>query len=146
MTTTESIWDTGTYDLLVNQDPDGAPGDLVVVVFAHPADPDDREADDDAPILADVEVLRGEYDAELPEHLKAIGSCGENGLIRPEDIEKLYGPRLGVRIMLALFTAAENDFNGMDIDGQPWRGPSAGAFPMMQRTHTLLMDLKRRLF
>ena len=145
-TMTGSIWETGTYDLLLQQDPEGSPGDLVVAVFALPSDPDDDAADEDAPILADTDVPREMYDGPLDPYQLAVRSIGDKGLIRPEDVEKIFGARLAVHILLALYEAAENDFNGRDVDGQPWREPSAGAFPLMQRVHPLLMDLKRRLY
>lgn len=147
MTMRTSIWETGTYDLLLQQDPDGRPGDLVVAVFAMPSDPDDDAADEDAPILADTDVPAESYDGPLEPHHLAVRSIGEKGLIRPEDVEKIFGGRLAVHILLALYEAAENDFYGRDIDGTPWRPPSEeGAFPLMKRVHPLLMDLKRRLY
>lgn len=146
-TMTESIWETGTYDLLIQQDPEGRPGDLVVCVFAMPSDPDDDAADEDAPILADYDVPLESYKGPLDPYLLAVRSIGEKGLIRPEDVEKVFGERLAVHILLALYEAAENDFYGRDIDGQPWREPQEeGAFPLMKRVHPLLMDLERRLY
>lgn len=147
MTIMTSIWQTGTYDLLIQQDPEGQPGDLVVSVFACPTDLDDDAADQDAPILSDTTVPAGMYDGPLEPYQYAVRSIGERGLIRAEDVEKLYGARLAVHILLALYEAAENDFYGRDVDHLPWRTPSEeGAFPLMQKVHPLLMDLKRRLY
>lgn len=146
MSTVTSAWQTGTYDLLVHPDPEGGPGDLMVVVFAAPTDIDDVDADEDAPILASRDVIRGEYDQELGEHQLGTFSIGEKGLLQPEDVEKVYGPRLAARILLSLYEAADNDFRGIDVEGHPWRLPESGAFPLMARVHPLLMDLRRRLF
>ncbi|HJV97482.1 MAG TPA: hypothetical protein VJ617_00065 [Arthrobacter sp.] len=142
---TTSRWDIGTYDLLISKDTDGKPGDLMVVVFAHPVDIDDTEADHDAPILAHVDVLRREYDQEVPAHLFGVASIGLRGLIQPEDIEKLFGLQLGLRVMLALWQGIDRDFRGVDMDHRPWRTPNEEAvFPLMQRVHALLMDLRNR--
>ena len=53
---TKSAWDTGTYELLVANDPAGQKGDLMVVVFARPADPKHSvgEADYGAPFTAAI--------------------------------------------------------------------------------------------
>src|SRR5689334_4903323 len=119
-----SAWQTGTYDLLIYQDPEAEPGALMVVVFAAPTDLDDKDADNDAPILAHVDVPRAEYDHELAEFLKDLHSCGDKGLIRPEDVEKVYGTVLGERIMTAMCQAALCDWSGTDMDARPWREPS----------------------
>jgi hypothetical protein len=146
MNTTKSCWDTGTYELLLDRDPEGGTGDLMVVVFARPLNEEDTAADEDAPILALTEVSRLEYEEELQDWQLGLRTIGENGLLRPENVESIFGPRLGVRILLALEEAADRDFQGVDLDGAPWRTPSAGAFPLLQRTHALAQELGRRLF
>lgn len=147
MTTMTSAWMTGTYDLLVAPDRQGRTGDLLVTVFAKPADEEDTVANEDAPVLGQVEIAREEYDQPLQDYQYVLTSIGERGLIQPEQLEKLYGPKLAVRILLALYQAAERDFYGTDMEFRPWREPQElTAFPIMQRTHTLLMDLKARLF
>jgi len=140
-----SIWLTGTYDVLVSPDPKGGIGDLMIAVFAAPADPNDEEANEDAPILAQRDVARGEYDDDLQPDDYGAFPYGEQGL-RPEDIAPIYGPRLALRILLTLYEAADNDFNGIDVEGHPWRPPSEeGAFPMMTRVHGLLMAMRNYL-
>lgn len=143
-----SRWDTGTYDLLISKDPEGLEGDLMVVVFALPMDAEDTESDEDAPILAHIDVLAGEYqhDRILKDHHYGVRSLGEKGLLRPEDVEAVYGVRLGLRILLGLYQAAERDFHGIDMDDAPWRTPSTDAFRVMKRTHALLMELKSRIY
>jgi hypothetical protein len=145
--TTTSRWDTGTYELLISKDPEGGAGDLMVVVFARPMDLEDTASDEDAPILAHIDVLAGEYqyDRMLEDYHYGVSSYGEKGLLRPEDVEAVYGPRLGLRILLALFQAAERDFHGIDMDNAPWRTQSTDAFHIMKRSHALLMELKSRL-
>jgi hypothetical protein len=147
MMTAKSAWDTGTYELLLERDPEGGTGDLMVVVFARPLDPEeDIAADEDAPILALIEVSRLEYEEELQDWQLGLRTIGEQGLLRPESVESIFGPRLGVRILLALEEACDRDFRGVDLDGAPWRMPSAGAFPLLQRTHEVAQELGRRLF
>jgi hypothetical protein len=146
MSTMTSVWQTGTYDMLISKDPEGGPGDLMVVVFAAATDIDDKDADDDAPILAHLDVTRAEYDFDLSDHHFGMHTIGDRGLLQPESIEKLFGPRLGVQILLALYNAADHDFNGVDNEDRPWRTPSEGAFPLMARLHPLLMDLRQRIF
>lgn len=146
MSTMTSVWQTGTYDLLISKDPEAGPGALMVVVFAAATDIDDVAADEDAPVLAHIDVTRGEYDFDLSDHHYGMHTIGERGLLQPEKIEVLFGPRLGVQILLALYNAADHDLRGIDSEDRPWREPSDGAFPLMQRLHPLLMDLKGRLF
>lgn len=145
MTTMTSAWQTGTYDLLVYPDAEGRPGDLMVVVFAAATDLDDQDADDDAPILAHVDVAREEYDEDPAPYLLDIRSFGERGLIRPEDVEKVYGPKLGRKILLALFQAVENDVRGTDLDGQPFRPANLGPLVLRDRIQPLIVDLGRRI-
>jgi hypothetical protein len=145
MSTMTSAWQTGTYDLLVYPDKEGQPGDLMVVAFAAPTDIDDHDADDDAPILAHIDVTRAEYDDELAEFLLDIHSCGDRGLIRPEDVENVFGTKLGFRVLLALFQAVENDVRGANMDGVPFRPASLEPLKLRDRIQPLIMDMKRRL-
>lgn len=145
MSTMTSAWQTGTYDLLVYQDPEAEPGALMVVVFAAPTDLDDIAADDDAPILAHVDVPRADYDHELAEFLKDIHTCGENGLIRPEDVEKIYGTILGERVLTAMYDAAGCDAAGLDMDNRPFRAPSPAGLDMVQRILPILTDMRDRI-
>lgn len=144
MTAMTSAWQTGTYDLLIFQDPEAGPGDLMVVVFAAPTDLEDSDADNDAPILAHVDVPRSAYDHDLAPFMLDVHSCGENGLIRPEDIERVYGTILGERVMTALCTAAENDASGMDMDEVPFRPPSDAPLMMILEMYSMLTDMRRR--
>jgi hypothetical protein len=145
MTTMTSAWQTNTYDLLVHPDPEARPGDLMVVVFAIPTDPDDEDADQDAPVLAHIDVRHEEYDGEIPPYLLDIRSFGDRGLIRPEDVEKVYGAKLARIILVALFQAVENDVKGKDMDGVPFRAASLEPLQMRDRIQPLIMDLMRRL-
>lgn len=146
MSTMTSAWQTGTYDLLIHPDPEGQPGDLMVVVFAAATNLDDQVADDDAPILAHVDVARAEYDGDLAPYLLDIRSFGDRGLIRPEDVEKVYGQKLARMILLALFQAVENDARGIDMDGQPFRAANlVEPLAMRDRIQPLIMDLARRM-
>lgn len=139
---TTSRWDTGTYELLVSKDPDGREGDLMVVVFARPMDPEDTASNEDAPILAHIDVAAGEYDWELQDYHFGMRTIGEKGLLQPEMVHRIYGEKLGLRILLALYQAADRDFRGTDMDAVPWRPPSEEAFPLMRRTYLLLMELR----
>ena len=145
MSTMTSAWQTGTYDLLIWPDSEGEPGDLMVVVFAAVTDLDDKASDDDAPILAHVDVRRTEYDDEPAEFLLDIRSFGERGLLRPEDVEKVYGPKLGRWVLMALFQAVENDVKGTDMDGQPFRPANLAPLALRDRIQPLIVDLTRRL-
>ena len=145
MTTMTSAWLTGTYDLLMYPDPEGGEGDLMVVIFAAPTDLDDKDADDDAPILAHIDVPRAEYDDELAAFMLDVHSCGENGLIWTQDIEKVYGTILGERVMTAMYQAVENDIAGIDMDGRPFRAPSAASLPLLQKIYELLGDIRQRI-
>lgn len=145
MSTMTSAWQTGTYDLLVYQDPDAEPGALMLVVFAAPTDPNDKAADEDAPILAHIDVPRADYDHELAEFMMDLHSCGDNGLIRPEDVEKIYGTVLGERVLTAMYDAAGCDATGLDMDDRPFRAPSPAGLDMVQRILPLLTDMRGRL-
>jgi hypothetical protein len=145
MGTMTSAWQTGTYDLLVYPDPEGGAGDLMVVVFAAATDIDDQDSDDDAPILAHVDVARAEYDDEMAGYMLDIHSCGDRGLIRPEDVENVFGTILGERVMTAMCQAALNDAAGKDMDDRPFRGQSAAGMEMVNRILPLLQDMRDRL-
>lgn len=143
---TASRWATGTYELVLDFNPSGR-DDIIATIFAMPVD-DTQEADDDAPILAqegyiipELGTLRGAF----AEGKNAILTVGEHGLA-PEDMEQLFGPKTAVRLLLLLFRAAEADFNGVDIEGTPWREPSTEAFPIMERTHDVMTILGTRLY
>jgi len=140
-----SAWQTGTYELLIYPDPEGGPGDLMVVVFAAPTDLDDRDSDNDAPILAHVDVSRKEYDHDVAAFMLDICSCGDRGLIRPEDVETVYGTKLGERVLTALYDAAGCDASGMDMDDRPFRAPSGAGLDMVQRILPLLTDVRGRM-
>lgn len=141
-----SLWATGTYELVL--DFSGADGaDIVATVFAMPVD-NTLEADEDAPILAQTDFIipeLGDLRLEFAEGKTTIIPIGEHGL-QPEDMEARYGPKTAIRLMLLLFRAAEADFNGVDVDKVPWREPSVGAFPIMERTHDIMAILKTRLY
>lgn len=145
MSTMTSAWQTGTYDLLVYPDPEAEQGALMVVVFAAPTDIDDKDADDDAPILASIDVSRAEYDGELSEYMLDVRSCGDRGLIRPEDVEKVFGTRLGERVMTAMYEAAACDATGCDTENHPFRAPSPAGDAMVDRIAPLLEDMRERL-
>ena len=145
MTTMTSAWQTGTYDLLIYQDPEAEPGALMVVIFAAPTDLDDKDADDDAPILAHIDVPRADYDEELAAFMLDLHSCGDAGLIRPEDVEKVYGTILGERVLTAMYQAAACDYTGMDMDSQPFRAPSPAGGLMMDRIIPMLNDMRHRI-
>jgi hypothetical protein len=145
MSTMTSAWQTGTYDLLIYQDPEAEPGALMVVVFAAPTDIDDSVADDDAPILAHVDVPRAEYDDELAAFMLDMHSCGDRGLIRPEDVEKVFGTLLGERVLTAMCMAAMCDKVGEDMDGRPWREPSPAGDAMMKRILPMLVEMRDRI-
>lgn len=144
MTTMTSAWQTGTYDLLVWPDTEAAPGDLMVVVFAASTDLDDEAADEDAPILSHIDVPRASYDHDLEPYLLDIRSFGDRGLLRPEDVEKVYGPKLGLWILLALFEAVENDVKGKDMDGVPFRPANLEPLQLRDRIQPIIVELGRR--
>lgn len=145
MSTVTSAWQTGTYDLLIYQDPEAEPGALMVVVFAAPTDLDDVDADNDAPILAHIDVPRADYDHELAAFMLDVHSCGERGLIWTQDIEKVFGTILGERVMTAMYQAVERDIAGLDMDDRPWRAPSAASLPLLQKIYELLTDMRDRI-
>lgn len=144
--TTASRWATGTYELVLDftrRDDD----DVIATVFAMPVD-GTQEADDDAPILAQAGFIYpelGTLKGAFAEGRNAILRVGEDGL-GPEDMEREFGPKTAIRLLLLLFNAAESDFNGVDMDGLPWREPSTAAFPIMERTHDIMTVLGTRLY
>jgi len=140
-----SAWQTGTYELLVYPDPEALPRGLMVVVFAAPTDLDDGDADNDAPILAHIDVAGDEYDHDLAPYLLDIRSFGDRGLIRPEDVEAVYGTKLGLKVLLALFQAVENDVRGVDMDGHPFRPASLEPLLLRDRIQPMIMDMIRRI-
>lgn len=145
--TQTSRWATGTYELVL--DFSGADGDddIIATVFAMPAD-NTQEADDDAPILAQAGYIipeLGTLQGAFAEGRNVIIPIGEKGL-EPEHIEREFGSKTAVRVLLLLFKAAEADFNGVDIDGIPWREPSNEAFQIMERTHDVMTILGTRLY
>lgn len=144
MMATTSRWATGKYEMLLQQDPEARPGDLMVTVFAKPLTMDD-DADEDAPVLAQIDVLREEYDGDLMPWQIGLRDVGENALLQPEFLESIYGARLALRILLVLFEAAVQDLKGLDGEGHPWRTPSEAALPIMQRTFAVMEELKGRL-
>jgi hypothetical protein len=108
----------------------------------------DEASDQDAPILAQLDVTYGEVnvsDGPKPWPLNSFRDVGEHGLA-PEDFEEEFGPRMALRALLVLFQAADRDFRGVDMDARPWRSPSMAAFPIMQRTSDLMVILKTRLY
>ena len=145
MTTMTSRWLTGTYEMLLQED-DNDQDILIYTVFAKASDPEDQDADDDAPILYQEDLRWSEVLADLPAafELGGLRLVGEAG-ITPEEMEAVYGPSLAVRLMLGLFRAAERDFRGVDVDLIPWRLGSTGAFAIMERTHDCMAVLGEKI-
>jgi hypothetical protein len=140
-----SQWMIGTYEFMIQDFPEDR--ELCLTVFAKPVDLGNEAADEDAPILAQMDVSYGEVGAtDGPKRwpLKTLTDIGEGGLA-PEDFEETFGPRMGLRVLLALFQAADRDMRGVDVDARPWRRPAMGAFPVMQRASDLLILLRTRL-
>jgi hypothetical protein len=140
-----SAWDTGTYDLLVMKDPQGKDGDLMLVVFARPLDPEDEAATADAPILAEVDVPNEDYDWTVQDYHLGMRTVGERGLLTPENIPGIYGDMLGLQVLLALYEGAERDSRGIDMDDMPWRPPASEAIPIMSRTYNMMLAIKDKL-
>lgn len=144
--TETSRWAIGTYELVLDfsrSDDD----DVIATVFAMPVD-NTPEADEDAPILAQSGFIYPELGTRKGAFAagnNTILTIGEDG-ITPEEMEQMFGPKTAVRILLLLFKAAEADFNGVDIDGVPWREPSTEAFKIMERTHDVMTILGTRLY
>lgn len=145
--TTTSRWATGTYELVLDFSGSDEGEDIIATVFAMPVD-NTPEADEEAPILAQAGFIipeLGTLKGAFAGGKNTILTIGEKGL-QPEDMEREFGPRTAVRILLLLFRACEADFNGVDIDGTPWREPSEEAFQIMERTHDVMTILGTRLY
>ena len=145
--TQTSRWATGTYELVLDFSGTDGDDDIIATVFAMPAD-NTQEADDDAPILAQAGYIipeLGTVQCAFAEGRNVIIPIGEKGL-EPEHIEREFGSKTAVRVLLLLFKAAEADFNGVDIDGIPWREPFNEAFQIMERTHDVMTILGTRLY
>src|SRR4030095_1585317 len=145
MSTTTSRWLTGTYEMLLQED-DLDQDTLVFSVFAVASGPEDTEADEDAPILYQADIAWSEIMGDLPAafELGALRRIGEHG-ITPEEMEATYGPALALRLMMGLFRAAERDFQGVDMNLQPWRTGSTGAYAIMERTHDVMAILGEKI-
>lgn len=144
--TQESRWASGTYDMLMQRLVDDEDADIMITIFATPLTLD--PADDlDAPILGQVEARAWKLDMaedELPASPKKMLEIGEHGL-KPEEVEARYGPKIGLMILRALYEAADNDIRGLDMEGRPWRQPSAAAEPFRERVQDLMLLLECRL-
>ena len=143
----ESRWATGTYEILIETGEGVLDADVGVTIFATPLTLEPAD-DEDCPILAQVDAQAWELGLD-PENLPAdwkrsLREIGEHGL-KPEEVEEQYGPELGLRILLALYQAAMHDFQGTDMEGRPWRQPSAAVEPFMERVLDLVVLLTTRL-
>jgi hypothetical protein len=144
--TATSRWATGTYELVLDWTGDDE-ADVVATIFAKPLEVG-SDADEDAPILSQMGMLLpelGERRGIFAEEKPAVVDIGEHGLV-PEDLEREFGPKTGIRLLLLLFQAANADFKGVDMDGAPWREPSTEAYPIMERTHDVMAILKTRIY
>lgn len=144
-TMTESRWATGTYEMLVEAGEDVLDADVGITIFATPLTLEPAD-DEDSPILAQVDAQAWELGGLDPDTMPArqLREIGEHGL-KPEEVEKQYGAELGLRILLALYQAAMHDFQGTDMEGRPWRQPSAAVEPFMERVLDLVVLLTTRL-
>jgi hypothetical protein len=125
-------------------------GDLLVTVFALPvAENAMGHADWDAPILAQSDLFCNDVGLD-PENLPRWldGKCiavGETGL-EPEWIEITYGQMLAYKMNEAIAAAIRCDARGVDMEGRPWRTPSANRVQsILLRTITQVENLGRRL-
>lgn len=142
----ESRWATGTYEMLVEVGEKVLDADIGITVFATPLTLDAAD-DDDCPMLAQVDAQAWELGLDpdnLPAFKTGLIEIGEHGL-KPEDVEEQYGAQLGLRILLALYQAAQHDYWGTDMEDRPWRQPSATAVEIMERTLDLIVLLTTRL-
>jgi hypothetical protein len=142
----ESRWATGTYEMLLQRLKDDDEADVMITVFAIPLTLDPAD-DEDAPVLAQVEAKLWElglHEEDTPDWPLPLREIGEHGL-KPEQVEAEYGPGLGLRILLALYQAVQADMQGTDMEGRPWRQPSAAAGPFQERVLDLLLVLNTRL-
>jgi len=143
---TRSPYKAGTYNLYIEQDHAGDPGDLTITVWAIPkgwADPQDIAT---APMLARLQVCREEYGRAVPESLMGSRHVGGGAMLQPEDVEQVFGGRLGARILLALYEAAERDFWGRDMYNHVVRDQREKAFPFMERAHDTLAILMAKVY
>jgi hypothetical protein len=146
MMKTKSPYKASTFNLFIEQDAGGDPGDLVITVWAVPkkwADPSDIAT---APMLARMEVCREEYGRELPQLMLGSRMVGDTTVLRPEDIEAAYGGRLATRILLSLYEAAERQFWGRDMYNNVVRDERKAAYPFMERTHDTLAILMAKIY
>ncbi len=138
----ESRWATGTYEMLIEAGTTTLEGEVGITLFATPLTLDPAD-DEDAPILAQIETPGWELGVDTdtpPEWAGKLREIGEHGL-KPEDVVTEYGPLVGLRILTALYQAAEKDAWGTDIQGRPWRTPSPAAEDMMARALKLIIAL-----
>lgn len=139
---TESRWATGTYEMLLETGSDWIEGDVGITIFATPLTLD-RADDEDAPILAQIDASAWALglDEDAMGRLKTgLRELGEHGL-KPEDVEAEFGSALGLRILMALYQAAEKDMQGTDLEDRPWRQPSAAAGPLRDRVLGLMVSM-----
>lgn len=60
----------------------------------------------------------------------------------PEDIGILFGPKLAAFVIRALIQACQNELNGNDIAGKPYRTPRTSGRRGLQRCRALAATLK----
>jgi hypothetical protein len=142
----ESRWAAGTYEMLLETASVWIEGDVGITIFATPLTLD-RADEDDAPILAQIDASAAALDMS-PEAVAGLKTglreIGEHGL-KPEDVEKEFGPKLALQILTALYQAADTDMRGIDMEGRPWRQASVAAGPFRERVLDLLVALTVRL-
>lgn len=142
---TESRWATGTYEMLLETASAWIEGDVGITIFATPLTLDEAD-DEDAPILAQIDVTAwqlGMDEAAVGRLKTGLRELGEHGL-KPEDIEAEFGPELALRILMALYQAAEKDMLGTDMEDRPWRQPSAAAGALRERVLDLMVRITTR--
>lgn len=140
-----SNWATGTYEMLLEKDVEGA--ELSITVFAKPLNPDNEVKGDPVPILAQMDLTNAEVgilEGEPPWEM-GLRDVGEQG-VTPEEAERVFGPKMGLRVLLTLVQAADRDFRGVDMDARPWREPSWAAFAILERAHDVMAMLKVRIY
>ena len=143
---TASKWGTGTYEMLLETDVNGV--EVSITVFAKPLNPDNEVESDIVPVLAQLDLTNAELgipEGGVPAWQPGLYDVGEIG-VTPENAEREFGPQMGLRVLLALTQAAERDLRGVDMDAQPWRGESWGAYAIMERAHDVMLMLKTRLY
>lgn len=144
--TTKSPWLAGTYEMIIQQDPEGERGDLVITAWGVPKTWAKSAHVPRSLMLAEIEVCWEEYHREVPTGLMGAQHIGKKAVMQPEDVEELYGGRLATRILLALYQAAERQFWGRDMKDVVVREEREGAFPIMERSHDLLAVLKTKIY